>query len=151
MQKSDAALEVTQRTEFSCCYLDKYIDNTGSEKYRLNAYQYKLEATVQGLPDNTSNKLIDFKIFKKILKEASPEGQFLYDVNDQKQVLVTTAFNACNVSCYPIRGSVSVENILKHISQVVDSFIESNYSDVHLKETKLRETASSYVTWRKEF
>lgn len=137
--------EVTQRSEFSCCYIVHNFDET----YSLNCHNYKFEATVSG-HITASNRIISFEDFKALIDSVIPNSCFLYNVEDQSQKLISQTFSLCGISTLGFGEEISAEIILNQISLMLVQVLKEFSSDLFLKETKLRETSNSYVTWKQE-
>lgn len=141
----DKSVEVTQRVEFSCSYL---VPRGG--RYDLNSVNYKFEATVCGSKAyESTGRVISFEDFIRVIKSILPNKSFIYDKNDDKQKVLAEAFRDCGVFSYVFDGDISAERILEEISLMLVEALHV-YPGVYLKETKLRENASSYVSWKQE-
>ena len=146
MSDIKSTVEVSQRIEFSCCYV---VSENGIPK--LNAHHYKFEATVEGLENyDKTGRVLSFDAFKIICSEVCPDGSFLYDVGEQKQQLIALAFSQYGVPCVGYEFELSAERLLNEISLLLVESLKENYPEVYLKETKLRENVNSYVTWTQE-
>ena len=139
-------VEVTQRVDFSCCYLV----NSADYGYELNCHDYKFEATVCGEADKSTNRVISFERLLRRINDVIPDKKYLYDKNDEDQYNLVKSLKVLGVDCLAFDSSISAESILEEISLLLVEQLNLYDGNVYLKETKLRETASSYVTWKQE-
>lgn len=140
--------EVTKRLEFSCAYIYKK-GNT----FKLEAHNYKLEATVSKSDINDpkyieSHKVLDFEDLTKAMKSSVPDASFVYELDDPHQVSLAKSFESdFLIPTFDMPCPISAESLLNTISLMLEEELKP-YPGVVLVETKLRENASSFVSWK---
>lgn len=148
MEDIKSSVEVSQRIEFTCCYVLKEGDVP-----KLNAHNYKFEATVI-CPENYENsgRVLSFSEFSKICKDSVPDNCFLYNTEsgDAQEQAIAFAYTQYGIEAQPYSGILSAERILNEISLILLDVLKVEHPEVFLKETRLRETTNSFVTWKQE-
>lgn len=138
--------EVTQRIDFSCCYL--YYNGSN---YQLDAHNFKFEATAVKSVINTENllefsRVLSFEIFRDLMKSVVPDKSFLCSGRSEEQ-LVGKAMKEVGIPVVHYEGPISAEVIINKLSSYLQDLLRQ-FPGVELKETKLRETVNSYVSWK---
>ena len=154
-------LEVSQRVEFSCCYLYNDPDSTV-----LQPHTYKFEATVNC--DNSYDNfgvVFSFSRFKQLCKDVVPDGCYIYNTNfdtmilnfsslgksfDKQEELVYKSLRDIGVRCIGLPYMISTERLLSDISSKLIVELKNRYPHVYLVETKLRENTNSIAIWKNE-
>ena len=95
-------------------------------------------------------RIISFEEFKSCIDDVLPDKQFLYTISDLNQQILARDFNLCGVSLFEFNSEVSAETLLYQISIMLERLISNEYPHIYLKETKLRESNNSFVTWKQE-
>ena len=135
-------LDVTTRTTFSAAYVRDGM---------LNAYQYKLEATVECPQRAEDDKMIiEFSRLQKYMKQASFDNTFLYSAGDSFGADIARAMNRSGVQSKEVEYPLCAEAICNNIAVLLQGLLNLKEPGVILKELKLRETNDSYVSWNKE-
>lgn len=140
-------VEVSQRVEFSCCYV--VVESSG---VMLNSHQYKFEATayVDSYDPAKNFRVLSFEDFKDLCLQCVPNGMFIYNKLDLGQYVIARSFKDYGVDVLEFDSPISAERICHYISSILLAKLTKAFPSVNLKETKLRETANSYVTWTPE-
>ena len=155
MTVSSNNLDVSQRIEFSCCYLynDQFCPT-------LQSHTYKFEATVHCYSDyyNNIGVVFPFHDFKELCKEVVPNGCYIYNTNfdtfgvsysnDEKEKQVYRSLVDIGVTCVGFPFTISIERLLNEISSKLDIILNCKYPGLYLVETKLRENANSLAIWK---
>ena len=146
------SIEVTQKIDFSCSYITyRKWENSNTKVPTLGSYRYRFEATVVNpLKYDEQGRVISFENLKYLLSQVVFDKFFLYDELDHKQDDLVKAFNGIGIATYGFDGEISAEILLERISLRLVEVVERYGLGTMVKETKLRETANSYVTWRKD-
>lgn len=137
-------MQVTQRVEFECCYL---------QPSRLNAHRYKVEATVfapQRYHD--TGQVIEFSELRRIMKACVPDNTFLYCADDPEDISSDVAIVLIRAN-YPTRrlsSPITAESLCEHIATTLQDRLTFEYPGVIVQEVKLRETADSFVVWNRK-
>lgn len=135
-------LDVTTRTTFSAVYVR---DNL------LNAYQYKLEATVECPQRAEDDKMvIEFAKLQKYMRQASFDNTFLYTSGDKFGLDIAMAMLKSGVGIKEVDYPLCAESICNNIAILLQGILNVKEPGVTLKELKLRETTESYVSWNHE-
>jgi len=135
-------LEVTTRTSFSAAYVRDCV---------LNAYLYRLEATVECPQREEDDKMvIEFTRLQKYMKEASFDNAFLYTAGDTFGFEIATAMARSGVKAKVVDYPLCAESICNNIAVLLQGLLNIKEPGVTLKELKLRETSDSYVSWHRE-
>jgi 6-pyruvoyltetrahydropterin/6-carboxytetrahydropterin synthase len=127
-------VRVTKHVEFESCHrLVKY----SGPCERMHGHTYKLQVTVEGVPDTRADGLvIDFKDLKKIINEVVVDK---VDHQDLNEVMVKEFAFADDVN-------TSCENMIIAFWYALDHHISENFEGVKLQELKLWETTNSFAT-----
>ncbi len=135
-------LDVTTRTSFSAAYV---------RDARLNAFLYKLEATVECPQRAEDNKMvIEFSELQKYMKEASFDNTFMYTLGDTFGQDIANAMMNSGIKVKCVDYPLCAEGICNNIAVLLQGLLDIREPGVTLKELKLRETAESYVSWNRE-
>ena len=136
-------MQVTHRASFECAYM--YKEDTG--KFSLNAHEYKVEVTVSGNKPSEDSILISFEELRKLL--LLPDKYFLFSAIDSNRdaEAIQAAFVNLGVKVKEVFFPLCAENICNYIAYVFRNTLEATHQELHLDTVKLREDASSIVTW----
>ena len=135
-------LDVTTRISFSAAYVR---DAT------LNAFLYKLEATVECPQRAEDDKMvIEFSKLQKYMKEASFDNTFIYTLGDSFGQDIANAMMKSGIKVKCVDYPSCAEGICNNIAILLQGLLNIREPGVTLKELKLRETAESYVSWNRE-
>lgn len=143
--------EVSKRLEFSCAYV--YKRDSEAFSFRLEAHNYKFEATVSKSDINDpkyleSHKVLDFEDLTRAMKNSVPDGSFVYEIDDPHQRNLAKSFESnFLIPTFDMPCPISAESLLNTISLMLEEELKQ-YPGVVLVETKLRENASSFVSWK---
>ncbi len=136
-------MQVTQRVEFECCYL---------QPDKLNAHRYKVEATVVA-PQRYQDKgqVIEFSELRRIMKSCTPNDTFLYCSEEAGNIGsdIAVVLRRANYLTCCLSTAVTAESICEHIATMLQDKLIFEYPGVVVKEVKLRETADSFVVWQR--
>lgn len=132
-------LVVTARTAFSAAYVrDSF----------LNAYQYKLEATVECPQRIEDDKMvIEFSRLQRYMKEASFDNTFLYTTGDSFGKNIASAMMESGVRIKEVDYPLCAEGLCNNIAILLQGLLNIKEPGVILKELKLRETGDTFVSW----
>lgn len=137
-------MQVTQRVEFECCYL---------QPDRLNAHRYKVEATVfapQRYHD--TGQVIEFSELRRIMRTCVPDNAFVYCAGDTGGISsdIAVVLKRANYPTWCLSTLVTAESLCEHIATTLQDRLTFEYPGVTVQEVKLRETTDSFVVWRRK-
>lgn len=136
-------LEITQRVDFSCSYIS-YLRETPL----LYSCTYKFEVTVM-CPDyyTKSGSVMMFEDLKDIMKASVPDRTFIVNTSYPEAIRLKSILLNQGINVLDLSQNVTTESLLNDISLIVVRRLAESFSEVKVKETKLRESPSSYATW----
>ena len=137
-------IEVTQRVEFECCYLFQQ---------QLECHKCKLEVTVSG-PQRFEDTgvVISYEALKQYMRDIVPNKKFLYNKDDNAGNLVAKALDlslSVGSSTQEFDFPISAENLVDYFAETLQDTFDRCEPGIILLDMKLREDASSYVSWRR--
>lgn len=137
---------VTSRVEFDLTYVMKM-----NGIYNLQSHRCRFEASVSS-HDSSKSLIITFKDLKDLMASIFPDNSVVFascdierDMNITRLVSVLNGFSNPLV-VIPTNESLCVEELLKYLSNELSALLDSQYPDVYVIETRLRENNESYVT-----
>jgi len=149
---------ITVRSEFACAYLTAL--DISYEDMKIDPHRYRFEATVSKKLDMFCSdsgpccRILDFEKIHKILNNILPKDTYLYcKWSDKVDKTIGDILSEHNCSVIGIPDIICAESICNYISQNLEnrflqlSKIDSDYRNVHLIHSVLREDSNNYVTW----
>ena len=134
------SVQVTQRIEFSCCYV---------ESMRFNIHRYRMEATVVSKhPEN--GIVIAFETLKQLMKSVVPEdNSFLFSrikTGEQTALKNSLEMNKIAVAVLPVE-ILTAETLCSYLARRLQNALDASKQDASVINLKLRETNDSYANW----
>lgn len=128
--KRNAIVEVTKEFTFDSCH--QLLDYVGACE-RLHGHTYKLQVTLEGVPDKRGI-VVDFKDVSKLVKKGIIEPLDHYNLNDKLDFNTT----AENMSVYFFDY---MDCVIKQLSEVEKRYIK-------VTKVRLWETPTSFATYK---
>lgn len=137
-------LQVTQRLEFSCCYL---------RDTELNAHRYRLEVTVES-PTNVvaSGVVMDFQTLKRYMQALVFDETFLFSRTDLSKSNLKSAYEAFNlegVKTELVDFDLCAESLCTYFALTLQRTFDEHKLGVNVVDVKLRENNDSYANWHR--
>lgn len=105
---------------------------------KWHGHTYKLQVTVEGVPNKETGLVMDFKDLKRIVEEHII------------QYVDHNALNKTMPKWFSLNSNTTCENMIIAFWYVLDHEIMEKYEGVKLVELKLWETATSHATLTRE-
>ena len=138
-------IEVTQRVKFKCCYI--FRRNYEPEFY-MNEFIFEATVEAQAQYAN-SGQVISFEDLRGLCKKVVPETcSFLCYESDPVSCEFGEMFEYYDFNKVNYPFEFSTEQFLDNISLKLMNLLAVRFPEVRLKETRLREDANSFVSWK---
>ena len=137
---------VTSRIEFDISYVMEM-----SGQYKLDSHHCKFEVVV-GSDKSSGSLIITFEDLRNLMKSIIRNSSIVVSEHDVESSMLIRRFimvagGLMNpIVKIPVSESLCAEQILKYMTNQLNSLLISQYPDVFLIETRLRENNESYVT-----
>ena len=139
---------VTSRIEFEMSYLMKV-----AGIYNLEAHRVRFEVVVES-NRSVGDLIIRFDDLKRLMRNIIPDGSIVFseadvinDMSMKRFISVVEEFSN-NIIIIPTFDELSAERILQYCTMELEKLLDSQYPDVNIVETRLRENSESYVTMK---
>jgi len=141
------AITVTRKVEFEAAHMLYKYDGACRN---LHGHSYKLEVTIEGVPDEQYGFVMDFKELNQILKEVVPDHMFisnktLPDNSTERQIV--KILREANMAIREYDFVPSAENMVANFAKEVQEKLPEGLTVI---KACLWETTNSFATWQKQ-
>lgn len=138
---------VTRHIEFEAAHmLYKY---EGACR-NLHGHSYKLEVTIEGIPNEQYGFVMDFKELNSILKEVVPDHMFISNKNlpnDSTERQIVRILKEADMAIKEYDFVPSAENMVANFAKEIQERLPNGLDVV---KACLWETTNSFATWKKD-